>query len=164
MAPSESWKELWVQPSLDDFKRYPPSLKSVAFLRSSISVCHSFVPSIFRWWLTNNTGSGDSLPGFKLWFCHLPATCVTLGKWLYLVVPQFPHLCPSVGVTEFSRGNGPSYWAADAQEWAGGTGTWELWGFSGKSDFRAFSENRRCVTASQSLPSEPPATKRRDWF
>lgn len=85
VAPSESWKELRVQPSLDDFKRYPLSLKSVASLRSSISVCHSFVPSIFGLWLNNE---------YRLW---------RQLAWVQtLVLPLASYMCNSGQVTLLS--------------------------------------------------------------
>lgn len=60
------------------------SLKPVAPMWSFIHMCphpasHSSVHS-YIWMMINNTGCGDSLPEFRLWFCHVPAVWVSLGK------------------------------------------------------------------------------------
>lgn len=102
---------------------HPLSPKPVALIRSPIHMCthsvsHSSAHS-YIWMMINNTGCGDSLPGFKLWFCHVRTSCVgESGQVTSLSGTSFPRPRPGVGVAEFSVGDEFSYRARedDAQE------------------------------------------------
>lgn len=62
--------------------------------------------------MINETGSGASLLGFKLWSWHLPAACCGCATLSHpasvstsVMVSMLWALAPGVGIAEFSLGN-----------------------------------------------------------